>query len=66
MQQLNKIKTEYNMNCLQINNEFIQLKNKKNKLILVYNSLYNFKQKSMVNPKIIKISNIINGLIPFL
>ena len=45
MQQLNKIKTEYNMNCLQINNEFIQLKNKKNKLILVYNSLYNFKKK---------------------
>ena len=29
MQQLNKIKTEYNMNYLQINNEFIQPKNKK-------------------------------------
>lgn len=44
MNQLNKIKTSYNINCLQVNNEFIQLKNKKNKLILVYNSLYNFKQ----------------------
>ena len=44
MNQLNKIKTSYNINCLQVNNEFIQIKNKRNKLILVYNSLYNFKQ----------------------
>ena len=43
--QLNKIKTMYNMNCLQINNEFLKIKNKKNKLMLVYNSLFNFCQK---------------------
>ena len=54
MNQLNKIKTTYNMNCLQVNNEFIQLKNKKNKLILVYNSLYNFKQKLLNREKELK------------
>ena len=55
MCQLNKIKTAYNINCLQINNEFIQLKNKRNKLILVYNSLYNFKQKLLNKEKDLKL-----------
>ena len=54
MNQLNKIKTAYNINCLQVNNEFIQLNNKKNKLILVYNSLYNFKQKLLNREKDLK------------
>ena len=54
MNQLNKIKTSYNINCLQINNEFIQLKNRMNKLILVYNSLYNFKQKLLNKEKELK------------
>ena len=54
MNQLNKIKTAYNINCLQINNEFIQLKDKKNKLFLVYNSLYSFKLKLLNKEKEIK------------
>ena len=54
LNQLNKIKTIYNMNCLQINNEFLKIKNKKNKLLLVYNSLYNFKQKLLNKEKELK------------
>lgn len=52
--QLYKIKTMYNMNCLQINNEFLKIKNKKNKLMLVYNSLFNFRQKLLNKEKELK------------
>ena len=45
LNQLNQIKSVYSMTSEEIQNEIIQLRNKKNKLTLVYNSLYNFKQK---------------------
>ena len=52
--QLNQIKSIYSMTSEEIRNEIIQLKNKKNKLALVYNSLFNFKQKLLNKEKEIK------------
>ena len=54
LKQLNQIKTIYTMTSEEIQNEIVQLKNKKNKLTLVYNSLYNFKQKLLNKEKEIK------------
>ena len=54
MNQLNQLKSIYSMTSEEIQNEIVQLKNKKNKLTLVYNSLYNFKQKLLNKEKEIK------------
>ena len=54
LNQLNQIKSVYSMTSEEIQNEIIQLRNKKNKLTLVYNSLYNFKQKLLNKEKEIK------------
>ena len=51
LNQLNKIKSMYNINSIQLQNDFKYIKNKKNKLILVYNSLYYFKQKLLKKEK---------------
>ena len=51
---LNNIKSIYNVNSKQLQKDFINMKNKKNKLVLVYNSLYNFKQKLLNKEKEIK------------
>ena len=51
---LNNIKSLYNYNTIELQNDIMNIKNKKNKLVLVYNSLYNFKQKSLKKEKEIK------------
>lgn len=51
LNQLNKIKSMFNINSIQLQNDFKYIKNKKNKLILVYNSLYYFKQKLLKKEK---------------
>ena len=52
--QLNQIKSIYNLNSIQLQNDLNQMKNKKKRLILVYNSLYNYKQKILKKEKEIK------------
>ena len=54
LSQLNKIKAIYNMTSIQLEKEFKEIKVKKNKLVLVYNSLFNFKQKLLNKEKEIK------------
>lgn len=54
LNQINQIKSLYNMSSEEIQNEIVEIKKKKNKLILVYNSLYNFKQKLLNKEKEIK------------
>ena len=51
LNELNNIKSIYNINTIQLQNDFNHIKNKKNKLILVYNSLYYFKQKLLKKEK---------------
>ena len=51
---LNNIKSIYNINSMNLRNDFNNIKNKKNKLVLVYNSLYHFKQKLLNKEKQIK------------
>lgn len=52
--QLSQIKSIYNMTSIQLQNDLNQMKNKRNRLILVYNSLYNYKQKLLKKEKEIK------------
>ena len=54
LNQLNNIKSIYNINSVHLQNDFNKMKRKKNKLILVYNSLYHFKQKLLNKEKQIK------------
>ena len=54
LNQLNNIKSIYNINSVNLQNDFNKMKRKKNKLILVYNSLYHFKQKLLNKEKQIK------------
>ena len=54
LNQLNNIKSIYNINSVNLQNDFNKIKKKKNKLILVYNSLYYFKQKLLNKEKEIK------------
>ena len=54
LNQLNNIKSIYNINSVNLQNDFNKIKRKKNKLILVYNSLYHFKQKLLNKEKQIK------------
>lgn len=54
MRQLNQIKSIYSLNSEEVQNEVIKLRNKQNKLILVFNSLYSFKQKLLNKEKEIK------------
>ena len=51
LNELNNIKSIYNLNTMQLKNDFDKMKTKKNKLLLVYNSLYNFKQKLLNKEK---------------
>ena len=51
LNELNNIKSIYNLNTIQLKNDFDKIKTKKNKLLLVYNSLYNFKQKLLNKEK---------------
>lgn len=52
--QLNQIKSLYNLTSIQLQNDLNQMKIKKNRLIIVYNSLYNYKQKILKKEKEIK------------
>ena len=52
--QLNQIKSIYSITSIQLQNDLNQMKNKKKRLILVYNSLYNYKQKILKKEKEIK------------
>jgi len=52
--QLNQIKSLYNLTSKQLQNDLNQMKIKKNRLIIVYNSLYNYKQKILKKEKEIK------------
>ena len=52
--QLNKIKSIYNITSIQLQNDLNKMKYKKHRLILVYNSLYNYKQKILKKEKEIK------------
>ena len=54
LNQLNNIKSIYNINSVNLQNDFNKIKRKKSKLILVYNSLYHFKQKLLNKEKQIK------------
>ena len=51
LNELKNIKSIYNLNTIQLKNDFDKIKTKKNKLLLVYNSLYNFKQKLLIKEK---------------
>ena len=51
LNELKNIKSIYNLNTIQLKNDFDKIKTKKNKLLLVYNSLYNFKQKLLNKEK---------------
>ncbi len=52
--QLNQIKSIYNITSIQLQNDINKMKYKKQRLILVYNSLYNYKQKILKKEKEIK------------
>ena len=51
---LNNIKSLYNYNSVELQNDIMDIKNKKDKVVLVYNSLYKFKQKLLRKEKEIK------------
>ena len=51
---LNNIKSLYNYNSKELQNDIMDIKNKKDKVVLVYNSLYKFKQKLLRKEKEIK------------
>ena len=54
LNQLINIKSIYNMNTIKLQNDMINMNNKKNKLLLVYNSLFHFKQNLLNKEKQIK------------
>ena len=51
---LKNIQSMYNLNTIKLQNEIINTNNKKKKLLLVYNSLFHFKQKLLNKEKHIK------------
>ena len=51
---LNNVKSIYNINSMNLQNDLNYMKSKKNKLVLVYNSLYHFKQKLLNKEKQVK------------